>query len=49
MTGEPTFFEIGVADAARARAFYGGLFGYRISTPTVPGGMHGDDNDPDPK
>jgi uncharacterized protein len=54
MTGEPTFFEIGVADAARARAFYGGLFGwrlepgpsaggYRISTPTIPGGMHGGD------
>jgi predicted enzyme related to lactoylglutathione lyase len=54
MTGELTFFEMGVADTARARAFYGGLFGwrfesgpsvggYRISTPTIPGGMHGDD------
>jgi uncharacterized protein len=54
MIGEPTFFEIGVADTARARAFYGGLFGwrfetgpsgngYRISTSTVPGGMHGND------
>jgi uncharacterized protein len=54
MIGEPTFFEIGVADTARARAFYGGLFGwrfesgpsgngYRISTSTVPGGMHGGD------
>ena len=54
MTGEPTFFEVGVADAARARAFYGRLFGwriepgpsaggYRISTPTVPGGIHGGD------
>ena len=54
MTGEPTFFEIGVVDAARARAFYGGLFGwriepgpsaggYRISTPTISGGMHGGD------
>ena len=54
MIGEPTFFEIGVADTARARAFYGGLFGwrfetgpsgngYRISTSTIPGGMHGSD------
>jgi predicted enzyme related to lactoylglutathione lyase len=54
MTGEPTFFEMGVADTARARAFYSGLFGwrlepgpsaggYRISTPTIPDGMHGDD------
>jgi predicted enzyme related to lactoylglutathione lyase len=54
MIGEPTFFEIGVADTARARSFYGGLFGwriepgpsaggYQISTPTVPGGMHGGD------
>jgi uncharacterized protein len=54
MTGEPTFFEMGVADTARARAFYSGLFGwrlepgpsaggYRISTPTIPGGMHGND------
>ena len=54
MIGEPTFFEIGVADTARARAFYGGLFGwrfesgpsgngYRISTSTIPGGMHGND------
>ena len=54
MTGEPTFFEMGVADMARARAFYSGLFGwrlepgasaggYRISTPTIPGGMHGND------
>ncbi len=30
MIGEPTFFEIGVADTARARSFYGGLFGWRI-------------------
>ncbi len=54
MTGEPTFFEIGVADTARARAFYSGLFGwrlepglsaggYQISTLTIPGGMHGND------
>jgi uncharacterized protein len=59
MTGEPTFFEIGVVDAARARAFYGGLFGwriepgpsaggYRISTPTISGGMHGGDEGASP-
>ena len=56
MIGEPTFFEIGVADTVRARAFYSGLFGwrlepgpsaggYRISTPTIPGGMHGSDEE----
>jgi uncharacterized protein len=57
MTGELTFFEIGVADTTRARAFYGGLFGwrfgpsgdgYRISTPKVPGGMHGADEGASP-
>ena len=56
MTGEPTFFEMGVADTARARTFYSSLFdwqlepvpsagSYRISTPTIPGGMHGDDEE----
>jgi uncharacterized protein len=59
MTGELTFFEIGVADAARARAFYSGLFGwriepgpsaegFRISTPTISGGMHGGDEGASP-
>ena len=59
MTGEPTFSETGVADTARARDFYGGLFGwriepgpsaggYRISTLTIPGGMHGDDEGASP-
>ena len=54
MTGEPTFFEMGVADTARARTFYSSLFdwqlepvpsagSYRISTPAIPGGMHGND------
>lgn len=51
-TGELTYFEIGVADAERARAFYGGLFGwqlepavsgngYGVSTRTIPGGING--------
>lgn len=54
MTGEVGFFEIGVTDAARARAFYGGLFGrwfepgpsgngFEITTSNVRGGMHGGD------
>jgi uncharacterized protein len=54
MTGELAFFEIGVGDAQRGRAFYEGLFGWRfeagpsgngfvISAPNVPGGMHGGD------
>jgi predicted enzyme related to lactoylglutathione lyase len=51
MTGEPSFFELGVADADRARAFYTGLFGwqmdpgpsgkgYVIGTGGLPGGIH---------
>ena len=54
MNGELTFFELGVEDTERGRAFYEGLFGWRfetgpsgnghvISTPNVPGGMHGGD------
>ncbi|MET8825696.1 VOC family protein [Streptomyces sp. NPDC004610] len=54
MTGEPSFFEIGVDDPERGRAFYGPLFGwdlrpgpsghgYAIGTPGLPGGMHGGD------
>jgi uncharacterized protein len=59
MTGEPTFFEMGVADTARARTFYSSLFdwrlepglsagSYRISTPAIPGGMHGNDEGASP-
>jgi hypothetical protein len=54
MAGELAFFELGVEDVERGRAFYEGLFGWRfergpsgqgftIATPTVPGGMHGGD------
>jgi len=54
MTGEPSWFEIGVRDAERGRAFYGALLGWRfepvpgsdfpmIVTPTVAGGLHGGD------
>jgi predicted enzyme related to lactoylglutathione lyase len=50
-TGALTFFELGVEDAAKGRAFYEALFGWTfetgpsgngwvISTPGVPGGMH---------
>jgi uncharacterized protein len=52
MAGELSFFELGVEDAGRGRAFYGALFGWSfeagpgdgcaISGP-VPGGMHGGD------
>ena len=52
MAGELSFFELGVQDAKRGRAFYGALFGwsfeagpgdgFAISGP-VPGGMHGGD------
>jgi predicted enzyme related to lactoylglutathione lyase len=54
MTGELAFFELGVADTERGRAFYESLFGWRFETgpsgngyavtaPNVPGGMHGGD------
>ncbi|MCU1517492.1 MAG: glyoxalase [Pseudarthrobacter sp.] len=55
MSGEPVFFEIGVQDTQRGRAFYGGLFdwefapgpsggeGFVIGTPGIAGGMHGGD------
>jgi predicted enzyme related to lactoylglutathione lyase len=54
MAGELAFFEIGVEDTERGRAFYEELFGWRfepgpsgsgflIGTPNVPGGMHGGD------
>lgn len=54
MTGKLAFFELGVDDTERGRAFYEGLFGwtfktgpsgqgFTITTPNVPGGMHGGD------
>ncbi len=52
MTGEPAFFEIGVEDPERGRAFYGALFGWeltstggghQIGTAGIPGGLHGGD------
>ncbi len=54
MSGELSFFSIGVSDADRARAFYGALFGSEFSDPPsgngavvetskVPGGIDGGD------
>jgi uncharacterized protein len=54
MTGEVSFFEIGVEDVERGRAFYQALLGWRFEPgPTgegftivaggVPGGLHGGD------
>jgi predicted enzyme related to lactoylglutathione lyase len=54
MAGELSFFELGVEDTERGRAFYERLFGWRfepgpageglaIATPNVPGGIHGGD------
>jgi predicted enzyme related to lactoylglutathione lyase len=54
MAGEVAFFELGVEDVERGRAFYEGLFGWRfergpsgegwaIGAAGVPGGMHGGD------
>ena len=55
MAGEPSFFEIGVPDAARARAFYAQVFEWTlhpmegdqawIETPTARGGIHDGDED----
>ena len=54
MTGEPSFFSLGVQDAERGRAFYQALLGWRmepgpsgtgfaVTTAGVPGGIHDDD------
>jgi uncharacterized protein len=54
MPGELAFFELGVEDVDRGRAFYEELFGWRfepgpsekgfvITAPNVGGGMHGGD------
>jgi uncharacterized protein len=54
MAGEVSFFELGVEDTERGRAFYERLFGWRfepgpsgagftIGAGPVPGGMHGGD------
>ncbi|MFE3324453.1 VOC family protein [Streptomyces sp. NPDC059176] len=59
MAGEISFFELGVDDATKARAFYGSLFGwtfdevpsgtgFSITTRTVPGGVHGADAEAGP-
>lgn len=57
MSGEPTHFEFGVADAKRAKEFYGPLLGWKfhqmgegeegwIETDGMRGGLH--ENDPNP-
>jgi predicted enzyme related to lactoylglutathione lyase len=55
MAGEISFFELGLGDPDRARAFYGELFGwtfepgpsdgggFAITAPGTPGGVHGGD------
>ena len=54
MAGELGFFELGVEDPERGRAFYEALFGWRfdrgpsgqgyaIATPSIAGGIHGGD------
>ena len=59
MTGKLAFFELGVGDVERGRAFYEALFGWRFETgpsgkgfvitaPNVPGGMHGGDEGASP-
>jgi predicted enzyme related to lactoylglutathione lyase len=59
VSGELSWFELGVGDTDRARAFYGGVFGWTfepvadstgstISTPNVPGGLHGGDQGASP-
>jgi predicted enzyme related to lactoylglutathione lyase len=54
MAGEPSHLELGVSDAARAKTFYGELFGWSftptvgenawIETPGVRGGLHDRDD-----
>ena len=55
MAGEPSHFEVGVPDAARAKAFFGELFDWSFTTTTgdnawvetrgVRGGLHDGDED----
>lgn len=37
MTGEPTYIELGVRDADKARAFYGAVLGWEVSGAAGPG------------
>jgi uncharacterized protein len=59
MAGELAFFELGVEDPGRGRAFYEALFGWTfepgptgagfvLETGGVPGGMHGGDSGASP-
>lgn len=57
MDGAVSFFELGVGDTAKARTFYGQLFGWEfadekagatIETPNIPGGLHGSDQGASP-
>lgn len=59
MSGPGIFFELGVADAERARAFYSGVFGWAmepgpsgkgfvIDAHGVPGGLHPGDPEASP-
>lgn len=53
MTSEPSYLELGVPDADRARAFYGAVLGWRpggdagngqVDTPSLNIGIHGGDD-----
>ncbi|MES1247715.1 MAG: VOC family protein, partial [Actinomycetota bacterium] len=51
MSGDPSYIELGVPDATRARAFYEGLLGWRFGeapaqagTGTLSVGLHGGDD-----
>jgi predicted enzyme related to lactoylglutathione lyase len=46
MAGELVYFTIGVPDPERARAFYGGLFGWGFSPGNIPGGYHVEGTNP---
>ncbi len=59
MVGEPAFFEIGVEDVEKGRAFYEAMFGWSFEpgpsgeghvlvTPGLQGGMHGGDRGASP-
>jgi uncharacterized protein len=58
MAGEPAFFELGVQDDEKGRAFYSSLFGwdfrpgpnegYEIGTAGLPGGIHGGEKSASP-
>jgi hypothetical protein len=46
VSGDLVYFQLDVADGERAKAFYGGLFGWKATEGSVPGGFNFDGPSP---